>query len=153
MLTEKSSEIQDHVFATWVYLEIWNQHMFLYIPFLDIYICWKGIRTHVDAKTRKCSVMFVRLIKKNEHLKQNNIIRNNSRNKSSISEFLEKKTLWHFLCGLKGAARYAGLLLTPAEGFGLLPRLFCPLVKEESFSRCLCLLRPFWVFSSNLRYF
>ena len=35
---------------------------------------------------------------------------------------------------LKGAARYAGLLLAPAEGFGLWPRLFLPFRQKKSLS-------------------
>ena len=30
------------------------------------------------------------------------------------------------LCTLEGTAHYAGLVLAPAEGFGLRPRLFLP---------------------------
>ena len=41
---------------------------------------------------------------------------------------------------LEGTARYAGLLLAPAEGFGLRPRLFLPFGKTKSL---LCYLGPF----------
>ena len=44
-----------------------------------------------------------------------------------------------FFIKLEGTARYAGLLLAPAEGFGLRPRLFLPFGQKKSFSRCLCL--------------
>ena len=40
---------------------------------------------------------------------------------------------------LEGTARYAGLLLAPAEGFGLRPRLFLPFGQKKIFSLCLCL--------------
>ena len=39
---------------------------------------------------------------------------------------------------LEDTARYAGLLLASAEGFGLRPRLFLPFGQKKSFSRCLC---------------
>ena len=47
----------------------------------------------------------------------------------------------HLLNKLEGAARYAGLLLAPAEGFGLQPRpsadsFFCPSGKKKSFYVC-----------------
>ena len=46
--------------------------------------------------------------------------------------------LFLFYDGLEGAARYAGLLLAPAEGFGLRPRpsansFFCPSGKKNLF--------------------
>ena len=46
--------------------------------------------------------------------------------------------LGHFILLLEGAARYAGLLLAPAEGFGLRPRpsadsFFCPSGKKNLF--------------------
>ena len=44
---------------------------------------------------------------------------------------------WHLhfytLPVLEGAAHYAGLLLAPAEGFGLRPRLFLPFGQKKSF--------------------
>ena len=54
---------------------------------------------------------------------------------------------------LEGTARYAGLLLAPAEGFGLRPRLFLPFGQKKSFLCSFGLLRPFLVFSSNLSNF
>ena len=36
-------------------------------------------------------------------------------------------------CKLEDTARYAGLLIAPAEGFGLWPRLICPSGKKKSF--------------------
>ena len=43
-------------------------------------------------------------------------------------------TLKGNLCSLEGAARYAGLLLAPAEGFGLWPRPFFALrAKKDLF--------------------
>ena len=41
---------------------------------------------------------------------------------------------------LEDMARYAGLLLAPAEGFGLRPRLFLPFGQKKSF---LCCFVPF----------
>ena len=41
---------------------------------------------------------------------------------------------------LEGTARYAGLLLAPAEGFGLRPRLFLPFGQKMSL---LCCFGPF----------
>ena len=41
---------------------------------------------------------------------------------------------------LEGTARYAGLLLAPAEGFGLRPRLFWPFGQKKSL---LCCFGPF----------
>ena len=37
---------------------------------------------------------------------------------------------------LEDTARYAGLLLAPAEGFGLRPRLFLPFGQKKSFLCC-----------------
>ena len=42
--------------------------------------------------------------------------------------------------GLEDMARYAGLLLAPAEGFGLRPRLFLPFRQKKSL---LCCFGPF----------
>ena len=36
---------------------------------------------------------------------------------------------WKYINKLEGTARYAGLLLAPAEGFGLRPRPLWPLAK------------------------
>ena len=47
----------------------------------------------------------------------------------------------------KDSARYAGLLLAPAECFGLGPRLFLPFGKKKSL---LCGFGPLLVSSSNL---
>ena len=44
-----------------------------------------------------------------------------------------------FVFILEGAARYAGLLLAPAEGFGLRPRPFFALRAKKGFS---CLFWP-----------
>ena len=51
---------------------------------------------------------------------------------------------------LEDTARYAGLLLAPAEGFGLQPRLQ-PGKKRDFHADC-AYFRPFVVFSSNLRH-
>ena len=51
---------------------------------------------------------------------------------------------------LEDTARYADLLLAPAEGFGLRPRLFLPLGQKKAFYAALAHSRPFLVFSSNL---
>ena len=48
---------------------------------------------------------------------------------------------------LKGMAGYAGLLLAPAEGFCLWPRLFFPFGQNKGL---LCCFGPVLVFSSNL---
>ena len=48
-----------------------------------------------------------------------------------------------FLLKLEGTARYAGLLLAPAEGFGLRPRLFLPFGQKKSL---LCCFGPFLAF-------
>ena len=44
--------------------------------------------------------------------------------KSNLSEYI--------YVVLEDTANYAGLLLAPAEGFGIRPRLFCPSGKKES---------------------
>ena len=44
---------------------------------------------------------------------------------------------------LEDTARYAGLLLAPAEGFGLRPRLFLPFGQKKSL---LCCFGPFLAF-------
>ena len=51
----------------------------------------------------------------------------------------------------EGTARYTGLLLAPAEGFGLWQRLFGPLGEKTAFHAVGAYFRPFLVFSSNLR--
>ena len=62
------------------------------------------------------------------------------------------------LMELKDMARYAVLLLAPAEGFGLRPRLFCPSGKKRAYYTVLAYFCYFWcpvvtlvTFSSNLR--
>ena len=52
---------------------------------------------------------------------------------------------------LEGTARYAGLLLAPAEGFGR--DFFCPSGKERAFHAVCSYFRPLLVFSSNLHTF
>ena len=47
-------------------------------------------------------------------------------------------------------ALYAGLLLAPAENFGLWPTFFGPLAKKKGLLCCLAHFRPFLVSSSNL---
>ena len=45
-------------------------------------------------------------------------------------------TVWivlDYLSGLEGTARYAGLILDPAEGFSLQPWLFMPLGQKMAF--------------------
>ena len=62
---------------------------------------------------------------------------------------------------LEGTARYAGLLLAPAEGFDLRPRLFLPFgPKKELFMLFVLILGHFWCsvvtsvsFSSSLSNF
>ena len=55
---------------------------------------------------------------------------------------------------LEGAARYAGLLLAPAEGFGLRPRPFFALrAKKDLFMSVLAHNLKFLVISSNLSKF
>ena len=55
---------------------------------------------------------------------------------------------------LEGAARYAGLLLAPAEGFGLRPRPFVALrAKKDLFMSVLAQILEFLVISSNLSKF
>ena len=51
---------------------------------------------------------------------------------------------------LEGTARYAGLLLAPAEGFGHCPRFFCPWGNRRAFNAVCAYFGPFLVFSSNL---
>ena len=50
---------------------------------------------------------------------------------------------WAIHKELEGTARYAGLLLAPAEGFGLWPRLFLPFGQKNSL---LCCFGPFLAF-------
>ena len=52
-------------------------------------------------------------------------------------------------CRLEDTARYVGLLLAPAEGFGLRPGFFCPLDKIRAFHAILAHFWRFLVFSSN----
>ena len=55
---------------------------------------------------------------------------------------------------LEGAARYAGLLLAPAEGFGLRLRPFFALrAKKDNFMSVLAKILGFFVISSNLSKF
>ena len=57
-----------------------------------------------------------------------------------------------FSVTIEGTASYAGLLLAPAEGIGLRPRLFLPFGgKKRAFYAVFAFFRPFLVFSSNLR--
>ena len=51
---------------------------------------------------------------------------------------------------LEDTARYTGLLLAPAEGFGLRPRVVYPVGKTRPFYDVLVNFRPFLVSSSNL---
>ena len=51
-------------------------------------------------------------------------------------------------CKLEDNARYAGLLLAPAEGFGR--GIFCPLGKKIAYYAVLAHCWRFLVFSSNL---
>ena len=67
-----------------------------------------------------------------------------------LFDFLTLLHIFFFFIKLEGISCYAGLLLTPAEGFGLPPWLFLPFGQKRCFSRCLCLFRLFLVFSSNL---
>ena len=46
-----------------------------------------------------------------------------------------------FRQALEGTARYVGLLLAPAEGFGLRPTLFLPFGQKQGF---LCCFRLFY---------
>ena len=55
-----------------------------------------------------------------------------------------------FRRGLEGTARYAGLLLAPAEGFGLRPRLFLPFGQKRAYYAVLAHFWQFLVSSSNL---
>ena len=57
-------------------------------------------------------------------------------------------TSWLLLYKLEGMACYAGLLLAPAEGFGLRPRLF--LGKKRDYYAVLAHFWQFFVSSSNL---
>ena len=54
---------------------------------------------------------------------------------------------------LEGTARYAGLLLAPAEGFGLRPRLFLPFVFLLILGHFWCSVVTSVTFSSNLSNF
>ena len=60
----------------------------------------------------------------------------------------KKKSFWllYFvlLCWLEGTARYAGLLQSPADGFGLRPSLFLPLGLKKDFLCCLGLFKAFF---------
>ena len=51
-----------------------------------------------------------------------------------------KNIFFSLLKSLADTARYAGLLLAPAEGFGLRPRLILPLGQKKSL---LCCFDPF----------
>ena len=58
------------------------------------------------------------------------------------------------LLPLEGKAHYAGLLLAPAEGFGLRPRpFFALLAKKDLFMSVLAQILEFLVISSNLSKF
>ena len=57
----------------------------------------------------------------------------------------------YFNYQLEDVARYAGLLLAPAEGFGLRPRLFLPFgQKKRAYYAVLAHFWKFLVPSSNL---
>ena len=59
-------------------------------------------------------------------------------------------TTFYFNYILEDTARYAGLLLAPAEGFSLRPRAFFPLrAKQKPYYAVLANFRPFLVSSSN----
>ena len=58
-----------------------------------------------------------------------------------------------FKVTLEGMARYAGQLLAPAEGFGLLLRLFLPSGQKKAYIAILVNFRPLLVFSNNLSNF
>ena len=59
-----------------------------------------------------------------------------------------------FIIALEGAARSAGLLLAPAEGFGLRPRPFFDLwAKQDLFMSVLAQILVIFGISSNLRNF
>ena len=47
----------------------------------------------------------------------------------------------HFIHTLEDTARYADLLLAPAEAFGLRPRPFLPFGQQKGL---LCCFGPFW---------
>ena len=60
----------------------------------------------------------------------------------------------YFSIVLEGAARYVGLLLAPAEGFGLRPMpLFALRSKKDLFMSVLAQILEFLVISSNLSKF
>ena len=50
----------------------------------------------------------------------------------------------HVSMQLEGTARYAGLLLAPAEGYGLRPRFFLPFGQKGAFYAVFAYFRPFW---------
>ena len=63
---------------------------------------------------------------------------------------VQTNQIFAFLYQLEGAARYAGLLLAPAEGFGLQPRfLFALRAKNCLFHAVFAHFSPYLVFSSN----
>ena len=71
---------------------------------------------------------------------------------SSKKPFFKESALWadsFYKSKLEGTARYAGLLLVPAEGLGR--GFFCPSGKNRAFHAVSAYFRPFLVFSSNLR--
>ena len=53
------------------------------------------------------------------------------------------------LISLKDTSRYAGLLLAPAEGFGLWPRIFDPSGKKRPYYAVLAQFWPFLVTISS----
>ena len=61
---------------------------------------------------------------------------------------------FYFSCTLEVIDRYVGLLLAPAEGFGLRPMLLVPFGEKRAFNAVCAYFKPFLetvVFSSNLR--
>ena len=59
----------------------------------------------------------------------------------------------HLWPSLEGTVHYLGLLLAPAEGFILCPRLFMPFGQKIAFPAVCAYFRPFFVCSSNISNF
>ena len=68
----------------------------------------------------------------------------------SIATNCVKHKLLPFYKVLEDTARYVGLLLAPAEGFGGGQGFFCPSGKKIIFYDVFAFFRPFLGFSSNL---
>ena len=72
---------------------------------------------------------------------------------ASPGRLLKEYTDLLSILGLEGTARYAYLLLAPAQGFDLLQRFFLLFGQKRAFDAVFANFRPFLVFISSLSNF